>query len=84
MAKKRPRQGGDDLGHEPENTRDREFAPMLKDDDEPQASDRTREHGRKATGTGVPTSLPSNGESTARSSDEGPSIGVRYTDEPEP
>ncbi|WP_067973895.1 hypothetical protein [Nocardiopsis trehalosi] len=73
-------------GHEPRHPRDREFAPVLKDDDERQGSDDTRDAGRKATGTGVPTDVPAEeGDTTARSSDEGPPIGgSAHEDEPRP
>ncbi|GAA3736805.1 hypothetical protein HDA32_005519 [Spinactinospora alkalitolerans] len=62
------------LGHEPEpeHTDDRGFAPVLRDEDEPQASDRARAQGRKVTGTGVPTPVPADGGSEARSDLEGP------------
>ncbi|TDQ52202.1 hypothetical protein [Actinorugispora endophytica] len=55
-----------------ERERDRFFAPVLRDDDEPQASDRDRARGRKVTGTGVPTSVPADGDTEDRSDLEGP------------
>lgn len=56
-----------------EQRRDRFFAPVLRADDEPQASDRARAQGRKVTGTGVPTRVPAeDGDTEARSGLEGP------------
>lgn len=55
-----------------ERERDRFFAPVLRDDDEPHASDWARAQGRKVTGTGVPTSVPADGDTEARSALEGP------------
>ncbi|GAB3446084.1 hypothetical protein GCM10027570_17030 [Streptomonospora sediminis] len=46
------------LGHEPEKPRDREFAPVLREDDEALSPKQARAQGRKATGTGVTTSVP--------------------------
>ncbi|QBI56550.1 hypothetical protein [Streptomonospora litoralis] len=46
------------LGHEPEETRDREFAPVLREDEEALSREEAAEQGRKVTGTGVATSVP--------------------------
>ncbi|MEY9214594.1 hypothetical protein NI17_019000 [Thermobifida halotolerans] len=58
---------------ETERQRDRFFAPVVRADDEPQASDRARARGYKVTGTGVPTRVPAeDGDTEARSGLEGP------------
>ncbi|MFD0804391.1 hypothetical protein ACFQZU_24160 [Streptomonospora algeriensis] len=46
------------LGHEPEETRDREYAPVLREDEEAQSREQARSGDRKVTGTGVPTRSP--------------------------
>ncbi|MDA0567720.1 hypothetical protein LG943_25855 [Streptomonospora sp. S1-112] len=64
------------LGHEPEQTDDRGFAPVLRDEDESPSQEYAREHGRKATGTGVPTSVPADGDTEDRSVLEDPDADV--------
>lgn len=71
-------------GHEPGHTRDTEFAPVLREEDEPTEGDAARSEGRQVTGTGVPTGLPRDGaDDEAHSVDEGPAIGASaHEDEP--
>src|SRR5699024_2822823 len=59
------------LGHEPEETRDREFAPVLREDEEALSREQARTQERKVTGTGVVTPIPAGDQETDKSEGTG-------------
>ncbi|MUL41341.1 hypothetical protein FZ103_09140 [Streptomonospora sp. PA3] len=72
------------LGHEPEDTRDREFAPVLREDEEQASPEQARAQGRKVTGTGVPTPVPADDGTEARSDLENPESSGEEPDRSQP
>lgn len=68
------------LGHEPEEAHDREYAPVLREDEEAQSREQARTEGRRVTGTGVPTSVEADSgaedETETRSELEEPESGA--------